>query len=193
MAGRKSFWTNPRDGLVCALLLIATLPGGVWAGPEAHAAWVSSPNSPPSSPPTPEPCHAIGLTRDLAALLAEEGGGGGVGGPLGSSVLLGSGVCHWNDNLKKAGSLWTLQRARSPSLSCYPRQELTGPKNTERPSGQTKAVFRFAHKSLGNLKLSKGFISPGAEPTSKLKFSWPGQRSCWLSTLPTGTFPQPVT
>lgn len=165
----------------------------MWAGPEAHAAWVSSPNSPPSSPPTPEPCHAIGLTRDLAALLAEEGGGGGVGGPLGSSVLLGSGVCHWNDNLKKAGSLWTLQRARSPSLSCYPRQELTGPKNTERPSGQTKAVFRFAHKSLGNLKLSKGFISPGAEPTSKLKFSWPGQRSCWLSTLPTGTFPQPVT
>lgn len=47
------------------------------------------------APVTPSGKQARTWCTDLAALLAEEGGGG-LGGPLGSYVLLRSGVCHWN-------------------------------------------------------------------------------------------------
>lgn len=80
-----------------------------------------------------------------------------------------------------------------PALLCSlpGRNKLAGPKNTERPAGQTEQPFHFAQKREGNLKLSKGFISPGVGPRSRLKFSWPGQTQLLALQLPTGTFPHP--
>lgn len=71
----------------------------VWGGPEEHAVggWT------PLVPVMPSGSQEITWCTDLAALLAEEGGGGRLGDSLGSYVLLRSGVCHWN--IGQAGSM----------------------------------------------------------------------------------------
>lgn len=62
-----------------------------------------------------------------------------------------------------------------PPFSSCPNQVNRPQEHEEAIRTERKQSFHFAHKCWGDLKLSKGFISAGVGPRSRLKFSWPGQ------------------
>lgn len=108
-------------------------------------------------------------------------------------------MCHWNigqrflDNSRQTGSVQTLAQAQLPSLSSCPKQVHPGPKNMERPSGLTRAVFPFCSQMLGKCGVSGGFALSvlGWGQGTGQSSAEEAKGSCRLSKLPLGTPPHP--
>lgn len=152
--------------------------------------------------PPPPPRHAIGLTRENSVYRSgcplgrgrrRKRRGGRLPGQLCPtqiwcvslqyrSALAGQLEASWKRVHPGPGPV-------PPSLSSCPKQVNRPKEHGEATGTKRKQPFHFAHQRWGNLKLSKGFISPGAGPRSRLTFAGQAKRSCRLLRLPTGPFP----
>lgn len=91
----------------------------------------------------------------------------------------------------EAGSLWTPAPGPVSPHSLAAQNKLTGPKIMKRSSGQKESSLSILLTNDGEISsLAKALSVLGLGQGAGWNSAGQAKRSCWLFSLPTGTFPQ---